>query len=81
MISRMKGLRHSLITVITVLVQEKPSRGVLSAALEDCEKKLLQNGAVMREFAALQAKAGANRDYAISELEENMVKHGCFAGR
>ena len=64
-----------------VLMQEKPSRGVLSAALEDCEKKLQQNGAVMREYGALQARAGANRDYAISELEENMVKRGCFAGR
>ena len=52
---------------------QKLSAGVLSAALEECERKLQRNGPAVKEYRQMEAKAGANRDYAIAEMGENYV--------
>lgn len=54
---------------------QKLSAGVLSAALEECERKLQRNGPAVKEYRQMEAKAGANRDYAIAEMDENYQKN------
>ena len=56
-----------------VLRTQKLSAGELSAALEECERKLQRSGPAAQEYRQLEAKAGANRDYAIAEMGENYV--------
>ena len=53
---------------------QKLSAGVLSAALEECQRKLVRSGPAAKEYRQLETKAGANRDYSIAEMSENYVR-------